>query len=300
MQQRRSSATRVVLLAVLASLLVPFSFAGTASAEETVARKWNEVLLEAIRNDFARPTVHARNLFHTSIAMWDSWAVYDPQGSRTLLFQESVSPEDLPSVPAARAETMSYACYRLLTHRFENSPGADESLPAFDALMDDLGYDKNFVSIAGDTPAARGNRIAALVIALGLQDKSNEQNDYVNRFYEPVNDPLLPALPGNPDLTDPNRWQPLALKFFKDQSCNIIVGGFPEFLSPEWGKVTPFSLTKSVRSINNRDDFDYWIFRDPGPPPYIGTESDEYYKWGRSGGGGRKRWARVNPEGWQG
>ena len=31
----------------------------------SVARIWNEVLLEAIRNDFARPTVHARNLWHT-------------------------------------------------------------------------------------------------------------------------------------------------------------------------------------------------------------------------------------------
>ena len=39
------------------------------SATHSVARQWNEVLLECIRNDKARPTVHARNLFHTSAAM---------------------------------------------------------------------------------------------------------------------------------------------------------------------------------------------------------------------------------------
>ena len=31
--------------------------------DQTVAHQWNEQLLEAIRNDFARPTVHARNLY---------------------------------------------------------------------------------------------------------------------------------------------------------------------------------------------------------------------------------------------
>ena len=36
----------------------------------SVARLWNEVLLYSIRNDLARPTVHARNLFHVSTAMY--------------------------------------------------------------------------------------------------------------------------------------------------------------------------------------------------------------------------------------
>ena len=46
-------------------------------AQCSIARKWNEVLLEAIRNDYGRPTVYARNLFHTSIAIYDAWAFYD-------------------------------------------------------------------------------------------------------------------------------------------------------------------------------------------------------------------------------
>ena len=60
-----------------AALLALSGTAHTQDAEHSVARRWNDVLLEAIRNDFARPTVHARNLFHTSVAMWDAWAAYD-------------------------------------------------------------------------------------------------------------------------------------------------------------------------------------------------------------------------------
>ena len=54
-----------LLLYIIMIFLVNFSF----SQEESIARKWNEVLLNSIRNDLARPTVHARNLFHISAAM---------------------------------------------------------------------------------------------------------------------------------------------------------------------------------------------------------------------------------------
>ena len=43
----------------------------------SVARLWNEQNLAAIRIDFPDPAVHSRNLFHTSVAMWDAWAAYD-------------------------------------------------------------------------------------------------------------------------------------------------------------------------------------------------------------------------------
>ena len=56
-----------------------------ASAQQSVARRWNEVLLQAIREDFARPPVHARNLFHTSIALYDAWAAYDTIAETYLL-----------------------------------------------------------------------------------------------------------------------------------------------------------------------------------------------------------------------
>ncbi|MBK8427213.1 MAG: hypothetical protein IPL27_15100 [Lewinellaceae bacterium] len=55
------------------------------SAQHSVARLWNEALLQSVRKDFARPPVHARNLFHTSLAMYDAWAAYDSTADTYLL-----------------------------------------------------------------------------------------------------------------------------------------------------------------------------------------------------------------------
>ena len=140
----------------IVALVLSLGGAGIATGEETIARQWNEELLDAIRIDFARPTVHARNLFHTAIAMWDAWAVYDPLNSNTLLHHEQVDTHELLSVEAARRETLSFACYRILSYRFAESPGAKISLPSFDAKMDALGYDRKNVSTVGNSPAARG------------------------------------------------------------------------------------------------------------------------------------------------
>ena len=242
----------------------------------SMARIWNEQLLHAIRHDMARPTVHARNLYHVSAAMWDAWSAYDPSVTGLFHDEDAVAAD----VPAARDEAMAYAAYRLMVHRFTFSVGAGTSLPRFDAKMADLGYDINITTTVGDTPAAVGNRIAAAIIAFGATDGSNEANDYINQYYTPVNPPLLPDLPGNPDLIDPNRWQPLVLDFFIDQSGNPIPGGFPEFLSPEWGQVTPFALSSNDLTINNRDGFDYWVYHDAGSPPLLGGVGDEDYKYG--------------------
>jgi hypothetical protein len=239
----------------------------------SIARQWNDELLEAIRHDFARPTVHARNLFHVSAAMWDAWAAYGDSTQQVFHSERA----DAADVAAARAEAISFACYRILTARFGSSPGAAVSLASFAARMDGLGYDRFFTSTAGTSPAALGNRIAATVLAFGLLDGSNEANGYANQHYTPVNPPLIPALPGNPDIIDDNRWQPLALEFFEDQSGNIVPGGFPPFLSPEWGQVAPFALSFDDATIHHRDGFDYWVYHDPGPPPLLGTPTEEDY-----------------------
>ena len=88
--------------------------------EESVARRWNEALLDAIRHDPPRPTVHARNLFHTSVAMYDAWAVYDPSASQYLHHESATA----PAVEAARNEAISFAADRVLSARFASSPGA--------------------------------------------------------------------------------------------------------------------------------------------------------------------------------
>jgi hypothetical protein len=232
----------------------------TTTAQHSVAREWSEVLLHGIRNDLARPTVHSRNLFHTSVAMYDAWAIYDTIAQPFLLgktvdgfacpFDSIPIPTD---VEAARKEAISYAAYRLLRHRFQFSPGAISTLNEFDSLMVDLGYDVNVISVdyANGSPAALGNYIAQCLINFGLQDGSNEQLGYNNVSYEPVNPPLVMAFPGNPDFVDPNRWQPLTLDVFIDQSGNVIPFNTPEFLGPEWGQVTPLPFLLMMLTFMN-------------------------------------------------
>ncbi|MFC3195590.1 vanadium-dependent haloperoxidase [Marinicella sediminis] len=257
-------------------ILLLLSLFTTEISLAAVARDWNEVLLDAIREDQARPTVHARNLYHVSAAMYDAWCVYDSQCDG-VFYQQKHTPET--NLNDDRAESISYATYRLLLWRFSPSVGADVSIPAINTHMTTLGYDPNVTTQQGDSPAAIGNRIAQLIIDQGLTDGTNELNDYENQFYEPVNEPLLPDFPGNPDITDPNRWQPLALEYFKDQS-GIIIGEYPDFLSPEWGQVDTFSLRAADATDYQRDGFPYRVYKDPGAPPYIGGTGDADYKAG--------------------
>lgn len=267
-------ALRVLILALSTS----FVGAMTAHATHSVARDWNELLLESIRRDFARPTVHARNLYHTSAAMWDAWATYDLV-AQPVIFAEKHPTTD-PNIENWRKEAISFAMYRILRARFATSPGAAVMFPQYDSLMTTLGYNKDFAGTIGGSPAAIGNRIAIAVINFGLSDGSNEQNNYANQFYQPVNPPMVPQLPGNPTMIDPNRWQPLALDFFVDQSGQVVIGGYPAALTPEWGKVSPFSLTKDQATVYHRDNTDWWVYLDPGAPPYFGTPSESDYKWG--------------------
>ncbi len=262
----------------------------------SVARIWNEILLQAIRNDFARPTVHARNLFHTSLAMYDIWAIHNDDAN-TYLIGNSVhgftnvfsnfQPQD--EINESINKALSYAVYRLLKHRFQNSPGYESTLFRMNLYMNQLGYDIDFTDedyTTGDS-ASLGNFVAQSIINYGLQDGSNEVSDYNNLYYSPINEPLITNLSGISTDIDPNRWQPLSFNSFIDQSGNVIGTTTPDFLSPEWGNVLPFSLTDSDNTTYTRDGDDYHVYVDPGSPPLLEildplSQSSESYKWGFS------------------
>jgi hypothetical protein len=159
-------------------------------------------------------------------------------------------------------------------------------LSLFDSLFVEKGYDSLFVSTdySSGSAAALGNYIAQSLIEYGLTDGSHEGFGYGNFYYDPVNPPLDPVEPGCPDIIDPNRWQPLTLGTFIDQSGNEIPINTPEFLSAEWGEEKSFALSENDLSIYERDGYSYHIYHDPGAPPNIDTNlvgglSDEY-KWG--------------------
>lgn len=271
-------------------LILPFFILVNVNAQHSIARKWNEVVLEAIRNDFARPTVHARNLFHSSILMYDSWAIFNNNADTYFLGKNEFttdfkSPTKLANnVDQAISEVMSYAMYRLLTHRFKNSPDFEKTAQLLDNLFLSLGYDKNYVSIDLDSNsyAALGNYMASKMIAFGLQDFSNEVNDYQNLEYRIGNPPLILSEYDDNQNINPNKWQPLAFESFIDQSGNLVANNTPTFLSPEWGKVVPFALQKVDLDILN-NNFKSYVYYDPGAPPYIqesdGNGIEDLYKW---------------------
>ncbi|WP_232457088.1 FG-GAP-like repeat-containing protein [Polaribacter sp. SA4-12] len=265
------------------------------SENNSIARIWNEALLIAIRGDYARPTVHARNLFHTSIAFYDSWAIYN-QVAKTYLIGNKLQNysndfegfNSNENIEESRIKTISYAAYRLLNHRFKNSPKYNNSKRFFDLIMNEYGYDRNFISTdySNGDPAALGNFIAESIINYGFTDNSNEELKYENKFYTPINEPLAPKIPGNKSLTNPNRWQPLSLDEYIDQSGNLIEGTTPEFLSPEWGLVSPFALVEESKETFLRNDNEYIVYHNPKDPPQLNidssNDSNDNYKWGFS------------------
>ena len=237
----------------------------TADPELSVARHWNEAVLAAIRSDFPEPTVHSRNLYHSSAAMWDAWAAYDPTAIGVFV-DESHESDD---VAAAREEAMSFAAYRILVERYLPSPGAEEAVTRLDDLMVALCYDASDTSTEGDSPSAFGNRIGQTVLAATIDDGSNEAERYVDPAYQPVNPPLVVDRPGTV-MNDPNRWQPLELEEMVAQNGLPLTENVQNFVGPHWGAVESFALPPA-------DDNDLVV--DPGAPPMLGDAStDEQFK----------------------
>ncbi|HXC51361.1 MAG TPA: vanadium-dependent haloperoxidase [Candidatus Limnocylindrales bacterium] len=230
--------------------------AGTHS----VARQWDEEILGAIRIDFPRPPIHARNLFHLSVAMWDAWAAYDPVSDGYLVTEKQTAPD----ISAARDAAISFAAYRVIASRYAISPSAAATSTAVRFRMNELGYDPGYVLATGNAPAAFGNRIAAAVLAYGLADGSNESINYADPTYSPVNEPMIVKLAGT-TMADPNRWQPLALDSIVGQNGIPIPGKIQVFVGPHWGDVSPFAV--DLPSVL------------PGPPPRLhDPDTDDDFK----------------------
>ncbi len=266
-----ASATIVVVAAIGLAVVRPWDQAPACPPaadhpEWSVARRWDEALLDAIRRALPNPPVHARNLFHTSVAMWDAWATYDP-AAQGYLFTEKSRAGD---VEAARRAAMSYAAYNVLTARYIKSVGGSESLSEFADVMETLCYPIDTVSTDGDSPAAIGNRIAQLVLATSAQDGSNEADGYAASDYQPVNGPLVVAQSGTV-VSDPNRWQPLQIEHMISQNGIPVTNGVQQAVGPHWGHVTSFALPADTGAGTPID---------PGPPPRVGADSpsDAAYK----------------------
>ncbi|HZC29416.1 MAG TPA: FG-GAP-like repeat-containing protein, partial [Gaiellaceae bacterium] len=229
---------------------------------DSVARVWDEAMLDAIRRDFPAPTTHARNLFHVSAAMWDAWAAYDHTADGYFVTEKHHAADVL----AAREAAISFAAYRVLLWRYGYAANVRAAFDELARTMRSLCYRIDFVSTKGDSPAAVGNRIAAAVIRYGEHDGALEARHYADESYVPVNAPLVVAQSGTA-MHDPTLWQPLALDETEAQNGLKVPAKVQTFIGAEWGHVRGFALPRSKKGLPI----------DPGTPP-IGTPADAAYK----------------------
>src|SRR5438128_992330 len=228
----------------------------------SVARVWDEAMLDAIRRDLPAPTTHARNLFDVSAAMWDAWAAYDTKADGYFVNEKDKAPD----VEAARETAISYAAYRVLLWRYAYGANVRMTFDELARTMRSLCYRLDFTSTKGDSPAALGNRIAAAVIRYGRRDGSLERLHFADESYIPVNAPMVVKQPGTA-MHDPTFWQPLALDHNVAQNGLTVPGKVQTFIGAHWGHVRGFALPASKNGVPI----------DPGPPP-IGTPGDAAYK----------------------
>lgn len=194
---------------------------------DNVVVKWDEAVLQAIRDTKPGPTVVARALAVVHTAIFDSWAAYDARAVGTRLGARLRRPAG-EFTEANKNEAVSYAAYRAALDLFPTRQ------PLFDGLMASLGYDPANLSTDQTKPAGIGNVAARAVLDFRHQDGSNQlgnlhagaYSDYTG--YTPVN--------SVDQLVDPARWQPLRIPNGQ--------GGFTvqTFTTPHWNRVTPFSL----------------------------------------------------------
>ena len=182
--------------------------------EWSVARRWDEALLDAIRRALPNPPVHARNLFHLSVAMWDAWAAYDPTATAYFVTEKHTRVD----VAAARNEAISYAAYRVLTRpvhqgrrrrRVAVRVRRRHGLAVLSARRDHdrgrhAGGDRQ--PDRGDGPRRRPRRTARTRPTATPHPTTRRST---RRWSWPS--------PGT-TMTDPNRWQPLQLEHMISQN----------------------------------------------------------------------------------
>jgi len=295
----------VLVVAVSAATTVSIAKASEASdansnmASKSIARVWNEALLDAIRGDYPLPTVHARNLFHSSALMFDLWAAFD-KNSNTFMLGKSVqktackfSKPDLgvesllsEEIEDLRVLSISFGMRAFLRHRFKDARNRVEVMNAANTIVEKLGLPIDFHSLeysAGPVrqrAASLGLYAADCYIRLGMRDGSNERNAYKNKNYRPVNAPMDPNLPGVQKMADASHWQPIVLqKEHSEEKGSTNTGG--KFVGAEWGRVLPFALPENAAELRKRDGHEFLIYMDPGSPAFLSKDkkSIDRYRW---------------------
>ena len=219
----------------------------------TIARRWIEQALDSIRRDFPHPPVHARNLYHLSVAIFDAWAAYEPSIDGFVHVETATS--GAQSLGAARDIAISYAAFRLLEHRFTKAIGGKTSLDCYDKFMSVLNLDPNEKRNTGDDAIAVGNRVGEAIIRAFANDGANEANEYADTSgWERGNPIMVIDRPGT-NVRDIDVWQQLNLGTAETQNGIVLEDSIQPYIGPNWRAVTPFAIERDATT---------GLYADPG------------------------------------
>jgi hypothetical protein len=218
----------------------PSARAWAASGSDIVVR-WNEALLQGVRESKLGPPMVARALAIAHTCAYDAWAAYDRTAVGTRLGETLRRPARERRYEN-KVEAVSYAVYRAAVDLL---PGSKATV--FDPLMASVGLDADNRSQDTTAPAGVGNVAAQAVLACRHRDGANQlgdepggqpgvpYSDYTG--YAPTNEPMDTRAALDPSTVhDVNRWQPLR---YVDKSGTLVT---PKFVGAHWQRVRPFAI----------------------------------------------------------
>ena len=215
---------------------------------ESVVVRWNQALLQGVRDSRLGPPMVARALAIGHTCIYDAWAAYDQKAVGTQLGGLLRRPPRERTL-ANMTRAISFAAYRAALDLF---PASGSSV--FDPLMRSLGYDVGDLSTDTSTATGIGDVAARAVLDFHHRDGANQlgdepggaagvpYSDYTG--YTPVNEPMDIRVAFDPiRVHDPNSWQPLR---YVDGSGAVVT---PGFVGAQWQHVATFALSRgSLRS----------------------------------------------------
>ena len=225
-----------------------------ADFEPSAAYRWLDVLLAASGRDAQRfsprPTVLSRTMAIVLTSMYDAWAAYDVVAVGTRLGDRLRRPP-AERTQANREKAIAQAAYRTLLFVYPDD--AEWIREEFRRQ----GHDPDDASTDTSTPQGVGNVAADAVIQYRRHDGANQLGDAPGGDGRPYADYTGYAPVNSPEnVVDPLRWMPIPFSDGKGGTFS------PGFLSPYWGRITPFALERADQ------------FRPPEPPQW-GSEQLE-------------------------
>jgi hypothetical protein len=221
--------------------------APAAGFKPSAAYRWLEILLaasgrDAVRNR-PRPTILSRTQALVLTAMYDAWAAYDAKAVGTRLGAKLRRPAKERTL-ANKEKAIAYAAYRALLFVYaEDADWIREQLRK-------QGHDPDDASTNPNTPAGVGNLAAAAVIEFRSRDGSNQLGDEAGAGKPYADTTAYAPVNSTGHVVDPLRWMPIP---FSDGNGGTVS---PGFLTPHWGRVRPFAMTRGDQ------------FRPPEPPKW--------------------------------